>query len=119
VPPTAVLSILIVSSANPRDAAQNGQTEPEVDWDPSAAMDEEAAQEAEIQRRRRAREAAMKRAAANGALVPSIQALQGTETYSSTPGSTRQTTPAPQKTDVNTPNSSKNYLLLISTLVDQ
>lgn len=88
--------------ANPRDDAQN---EPEVDWDPSAAMDEEAAQEAEIQRRRRAREAAMKRAAANGALVPSIQALQGTETHSSTPGSTRQTTPAPQKTDVNTPNS--------------
>ncbi|KAK0620956.1 kinase-like domain-containing protein [Immersiella caudata] len=78
---------------------------PYPDWDPSSAMDEEAAQEAEIQRRRRAREAALKRAAAaNGAVAPLIQALQNAETHS-TPGSTRQTTPAPQKTDVNTPNS--------------
>jgi len=87
--------------ANPQRAAQNGEPEPDPDWDPSAAMDEEAAQEVEIQRRRRAREAALKRA---GAVVPSIQALQGADN-ASTPGSTRQTTPAPVKTDANTPNS--------------
>lgn len=91
---------------NPQRPVQNGDPEPDPDWDPSAAMDEEAAQEAEIQRRRRAREAALKRAAANsaGAVVPLIQALQGADN-TSTPGSTRQTTPAPVKTDANTPNS--------------
>ncbi len=79
-----------------------------MDWDPSAEMDQEAAVEAEIQRRRRAREAALKRAAGNAALTPAIQALQGSENPLSTPGSTRQNTPGPQKTEVNTPQSSMN-----------
>ncbi|KAK0642020.1 kinase-like domain-containing protein [Cercophora newfieldiana] len=90
---------------NPQNTAQNAEPEPDLDWDPSAAMDEEAAQEAEIQRRRRAREAALKRATTNGAVAPAVQALQGAETHPSTPGSTRQATPAPPRTDANTPNS--------------
>lgn len=78
-----------------------------MDWDPSAAMDEDAREQAEIQRRRRAREAALKRAAANGAVAPVIQALQAGGTSSSTPASTRHTTPGPQKTEANTPQSSR------------
>jgi len=74
-----------------------------MDWDPSAAMDEKAAEEAEIERRRKAREAALKRAAS--AVPPAIQALQAGEP-SSTPASTRYNTPGPQPTEANTPKSS-------------
>ncbi|KAK3352803.1 kinase-like domain-containing protein [Lasiosphaeria hispida] len=80
--------------------------EPDMEWDPSTAISQEAAVEAEIQRRRQAREAALKRAAGtNGAVAPAIQALQGGDNPSSTPGSTRQNTPGPQRTEVNTPQS--------------
>ncbi|KAK5652085.1 hypothetical protein OQA88_10861 [Cercophora sp. LCS_1] len=90
-------------------SAPNGSKDPEpdMDWDPSAAMDEEAREQAEIERRRRAREAALKRAAANGAVAPAIQALQAGVTPSSTPASTRHTTPGPQKTEANTPQSNE------------
>ncbi|GAB1318712.1 U4/U6 small nuclear ribonucleoprotein prp4 [Madurella fahalii] len=77
--------------------------EPGMDWDPDAAMDEEAAVQAEIERRRRAREAALKRGI--GAVTPSIQALQAGDKPASTPASTRYSTPAPQRTEGNTPLS--------------
>ena len=70
-------------------------------------MNQEAAVEAEIQRRRLAREAALKRAVGNSAPVPMVQALQGSGNASSTPGSTRQNTPGPEKMDVATPRSGK------------
>ena len=76
-----------------------------MDWDPDQAMDEEAAVQAEIERRRRAREAALKRGI--GAATPTIQALQAGDRPTSTPGSTRHSTPVPQKADGATPLSSK------------
>ena len=76
-----------------------------MDWDPDTAMNEEAAVQAEIERRRRARDAALKRGI--GAATPTIQALQAGD-RASTPGSTRHSTPGPQKTDGATPLSSKN-----------
>ncbi|KAK0621742.1 hypothetical protein B0T17DRAFT_494869 [Bombardia bombarda] len=78
--------------------------EPDLDWDASATMDREAAVEAEIQRRRRAREAAYKRGI--GAVTPTIQALQAGDKPPSTPASsTRHSSPVPHKTEVNTPQS--------------
>ncbi|KAL2021306.1 hypothetical protein VTK56DRAFT_7277 [Thermocarpiscus australiensis] len=77
--------------------------EHDMDWDPDSAMDPEAAEQAEIERRRRAREAALKRAI--GAATPSIQALQAGDKASSTPASTRYSTPGLQKTEGNTPQS--------------
>ena len=76
-----------------------------MDWDPDTAMDEEAAVQAEIERRRRAREAALKRGI--GAATPTIQALQASERAASTPAS-RQSTPGPQTTEGATPVSSKH-----------
>ena len=76
-----------------------------MDWDPDTAMDEEAAVQAEIERRRRAREAALKRGI--GAATPTIQALQASERAASTPVS-RQSTPGPQRADGTTPLSSKH-----------
>jgi serine/threonine-protein kinase PRP4 len=76
-----------------------------MDWDPDQAMDEEAAVQAEIERRRRAREAALKRGI--GAATPTIQALQAGDKPASTPGSTRHSTPVPQKAGGATPLSSK------------
>lgn len=73
-----------------------------MDWDPDAAMDQEAAVQAEIERRRRAREAALKRAA-----TPTVQALQAGDRPVSTPTSTRQSTPGIQKADGATPLTSK------------
>ncbi|KAK0717910.1 kinase-like domain-containing protein [Lasiosphaeria miniovina] len=81
-----------------------GDSEPDLDWDESTTVDQEAAVEAEIQRRRLAREAAYKRGV--GAVTPTIQALQARETLASpTPDSTRQNTPGLLKTEVNTPLS--------------
>jgi len=77
-----------------------------MDWDPETAMDEEAAVQAEIERRRRAREAALKRGI--GAATPTIQALQAGDRPASTPGSTRHSTPGPQRVEGATPISSKN-----------
>ncbi|KAL2200302.1 kinase-like domain-containing protein [Corynascus similis CBS 632.67] len=74
------------------------EPEPDMDWDPDAAMDQEAAVQAEIERRRRAREAALKRAA-----TPTVQALQAGDRPVSTPTSTRQSTPGIQKADGATP----------------
>jgi serine/threonine-protein kinase PRP4 len=80
-----------------------------MDWDPDTAMDEEAAIQAEIERRRRAREAAFKRGI--GAATPTIQALQAGDRPASTP-STRHSTPGLQKTEGDTPRSSKDPWLL-------
>ncbi|KAG7288114.1 hypothetical protein NEMBOFW57_007637 [Staphylotrichum longicolle] len=77
--------------------------EPDMDWDPETAMDEEAAVQAEIERRRRAREAALKRGI--GAASPAIQALQAGDRAASTPGSTRASTPGPQRAEGATPMS--------------
>jgi serine/threonine-protein kinase PRP4 len=74
-----------------------------MDWDPDAALDEEAAVQAEIERRRRAREAALKRGI--GAATPTIQALQIADKPTSTATSTRQSTPGPQRPDGATPLS--------------
>lgn len=82
--------------------------EPDMDWDPLAAVDEEAAVEAEIKRRRRAREEVLKRASGSNAVAPAIQALQGSDSRASTPASTRNPTPGPQRTEANTPRSSKS-----------
>jgi serine/threonine-protein kinase PRP4 len=82
--------------------------EPDMDWDPDTAMDQEAAVQAEIERRRRAREAAFKRGI--GAATPTIQALQVGDRPASTPGSTRQSTPGPLRADGATPVSSKSTL---------
>ncbi|KAK3896985.1 kinase-like domain-containing protein [Staphylotrichum tortipilum] len=76
--------------------------EPDMDWDPDAAVDEEAAVQAEIERRRKAREAALKRGI--GAATPTIQALQASERAASTPTS-RQSTPGPQTAEAATPLS--------------
>ncbi|KAL2171679.1 hypothetical protein VTG60DRAFT_1975 [Thermothelomyces hinnuleus] len=76
------------------------EPEPDMDWDPDAAMDQEAAVQAEIERRRRAREAALKRAA-----TPTVQALQAGDRPASTPTSTRPSTPGPQKAEGATPSS--------------
>lgn len=82
--------------------APEQEPEPDRDWDEAAAVDDEAAVEAEIQRRRRAREEALKRAV--GAATPTVQGLQLSEkAIASTPGSTRHGTP--QKTEANTPRS--------------
>lgn len=102
-----------------RSQNESKDPEPDMDWDPSAAMDEEAREQAEIERRRRAREAALKRAAVNGAVAPAIQALQAGGTSSSTPASTRHTTPGPQKTEANTPQSSKLPNLCHGSNADQ
>ncbi|KAH6635620.1 kinase-like domain-containing protein [Chaetomium sp. MPI-SDFR-AT-0129] len=77
--------------------------EPDMDWDPEEAVDEEAAVQAEIERRRRKREAALKRGI--GAATPIIQTLQTGDRLASTPGSTRQNTPGPSKGDEATPIS--------------
>lgn len=77
--------------------------EPDMDWDPDTALDEEAAVQAEIERRRRAREAALKRGL--GAVTPTIQVLQIADKPTSTPTSTRQSTPGLQKPDGATPLS--------------
>lgn len=74
-----------------------------MDWDPEAAMDAEAKERAEIERRRRAREAAYKRGI--GAATPTIQALQVGDKPASTPASTRQSTPGFAKLEGNTPQS--------------
>lgn len=66
-------------------------------------MDEEAAVEAEIQRRKRAREEALKRALSAGKTT--VQSLQVTDTLGSTPISTRQSTPGNQKSEAPTPGS--------------
>jgi hypothetical protein len=76
-----------------------------MDWDPDTAMDEEAAVQAEIERRRRAREAALKRGI--GAATPTIQALQAGDRPASTPASTRPSSPGPQRVEGATPMSSK------------
>ncbi|KAK3318010.1 kinase-like domain-containing protein [Apodospora peruviana] len=76
--------------------------EPDLDWDPSAA-NQKVSEEEEIERRRRAREAAYKRGLV--AVAPGIQALQVGDGASSTPNSTRQNSPGPQRTEVNTPQS--------------
>ena len=87
---------------------QSQQVEPDKDWEPDATVDKEAAIEEEIQRRKRAREEAYKRAV--GGLTPTIQHLQGGAKASSTPGSTRYSTPIPgvQKTEASTPRSGKS-----------
>ncbi|SPQ23822.1 c966836d-6d64-4a29-b56e-9d332b6b971a [Thermothielavioides terrestris] len=77
--------------------------EPDMDWDPDTAMDEEAAVQAEIERRRRAREAALKRGL--GAASPAMQALQAGDRPAATPTSTRQSTPGVQRADGETPQS--------------
>ncbi|CAP61201.1 uncharacterized protein PODANS_3_1560 [Podospora anserina S mat+] len=77
--------------------------EPDMDWDPDAVMDEEAREKAEIERRRRLREAAYKRGI--GASTPTIQSLQAGEKNVSSPASTRQSTPGLLKVDAATPNS--------------
>jgi serine/threonine-protein kinase PRP4 len=76
-----------------------------MDWDPDTAMDEESTVQAEIERRRRAREAALKRGI--GAASPAIQVLQAGDRPASTPGDTRQSTPGPHKANGETPQSSK------------
>ncbi|KAK1771432.1 kinase-like protein [Phialemonium atrogriseum] len=81
------------------------EPEPEPDWDGTAAVDEEAAVEAEIQRRRLAREAAYKRAV--GAATPNVQGLQVSDKPAvSTPASTQRSTP--HITEANTPRSDWN-----------
>ncbi|KAK4655344.1 U4/U6 small nuclear ribonucleoprotein prp4 [Podospora pseudocomata] len=84
-----------------QDSAQ--AAEPDMDWDPDAVMDEEAREKAEIERRRRLREAAYKRGI--GASTPTIQSLQAGEKNVSSPASTRQSTPGLLKVDAATPNS--------------
>ncbi|KAL2159456.1 hypothetical protein VTH06DRAFT_2461 [Thermothelomyces fergusii] len=95
-----------------RDGGRSGddlsappEPEPDMDWDPDTAMDQEAAVQAEIERRRRAREAALRRAA-----TPTVQALQAGDRPGSTPTSTRPSTPGPQKTEGATPSSSNGPL---------
>jgi serine/threonine-protein kinase PRP4 len=91
----------------PARSAPAQDPEPDVDWDPDTAMDEEAAVQAEIERRRRARETALKRGI--GVATPSIQALQAqaSDKPASTPASTRHNTPIPQRLEDNTPQSSE------------
>lgn len=81
-----------------------------MDWDPSEAMDEEARVQAEIERRRRARQAALQRGL--GAASPSVQSLQG-DKPSPTPSLSRFNTPALQKTEPSSPKSSKSIVLLL------
>ncbi|KAK3323892.1 kinase-like domain-containing protein [Cercophora scortea] len=94
---------LAISQTSNSTQGQGQPQEPEPDWDEAAAIDPEAAAEAEIQRRRRAREEAYKRGI--GAVTPTIQALQAGDKAPSSPSSTRQSTPGPLKTEVNTPQS--------------
>ncbi|KAK4227451.1 putative Serine/threonine-protein kinase prp4 [Podospora fimiseda] len=85
--------------------SQNGAAkddDADVDFDPDVVMDQEAREQAEIERRRRAREAALSRV--RGATTPAIQFLQTGDRLASTP-STRQSTPALQRPDVGTPQS--------------
>ncbi|KAJ4300552.1 U4/U6 small nuclear ribonucleoprotein prp4 [Collariella sp. IMI 366227] len=91
----------ILSHANLTYSAPAKDSEP--DWDPDTSMNEEAAVQAEIERRRRARQAALQRGL--GAASPAIQGLQAGDRAASTPGSTRYTTPVPQKIDGETPQS--------------
>ena len=95
---------------NIADTGLSAPDEPDMDWDPDTAMDQEAAVQAEIERRRRAREAAFKRGI--GAATPTIQALQVGDRPASTPASTRQSTPGPLRADGTTPLSSKNPLAI-------
>ncbi|KAK4198374.1 kinase-like domain-containing protein [Triangularia verruculosa] len=87
--------------APPQDPAQDAELD--MDWDPDAAMDEEAKERAEIERRRRLREAAYKRGI--GASTPTIQSLQADDKTVSTPASTRQSTPGLLRVDASTPKS--------------
>ncbi|KAK4121699.1 kinase-like protein [Parathielavia appendiculata] len=77
--------------------------EPDMDWDPDTAMDEEVAVQAEIERRRRAREAALIRSI--GAANPAVQAAQAGDRPASTPASTRPSTPGTQRVEGATPLS--------------
>lgn len=82
---------------------QPGQhDEVDMDWDPDTVVDEEAAMEAEIQRRRSAREEALKRARGVGS---NSQVLEVNGGAGSTPLSTRQNSPGPQKPRDGTPRS--------------
>jgi serine/threonine-protein kinase PRP4 len=85
--------------------------EPEPDWDELANTDKEAAVEAEIQRRKRARDDALKRAM--GRSTPNVQTLHlSDKPASATPASTRYNTP--QRTEVNTPRSGKIWFQSIT-----
>ncbi|KAK4100917.1 kinase-like protein [Parathielavia hyrcaniae] len=77
--------------------------EPDMDWDPDTAVDEEAAVQAEIERRRRAREAALKRSI--GAPNPAVQAAQAGDKAASSPAFTRPSTPGPHRVEGATPLS--------------
>ncbi|KAK4459024.1 kinase-like domain-containing protein [Cladorrhinum samala] len=90
------------NGATPQQSAQDDDAEMD-DFDPDAVMDQEAKERAEIERRRRAREAALNRV--RGAATPSIQSLQAGDRLASTPGSTRQSTPGLQRLEVGTPQS--------------
>ncbi|KAK4161572.1 putative Serine/threonine-protein kinase prp4 [Cladorrhinum sp. PSN259] len=90
---------LAISQNGAQKPAQNDDAD--MDFDPDAVMDQEAREQAEIERRRRAREAALSRA--RGA--SSIQCLQADDRLASTPASTRQSTPGLPRADVGTPQS--------------
>ncbi|KAH8882603.1 kinase-like protein [Thozetella sp. PMI_491] len=91
-------------------AAAAQELDPDRDWDPDAAVDQEVAAEAEIQRRKRAREEALKKALRGS--TPSSLRVQLGEKASSTPASTRFHTPTPGllKTGPNTPRSANGRL---------
>ncbi|KAK3502360.1 kinase-like domain-containing protein [Neurospora crassa] len=93
---------LAIAQDGPSQQEASKEPEPDMDWDPSEAMDEEARVQAEIERRRRARQAALQRGL--GAASPSVQSLQG-DKPSPTPSSSRFNTPAPQKTEPSSPKS--------------
>jgi serine/threonine-protein kinase PRP4 len=97
------LSRILTDLSDNREQPEQ-EPEPEKDWDEAAAVDDEAAVEAEILRRRRAREEAFKRAV--GAATPTVQGLQLSEkATASTPASTRHGTPL--RVEANTPRSGK------------
>ncbi|KAK3990996.1 putative Serine/threonine-protein kinase prp4 [Cladorrhinum sp. PSN332] len=93
---------LAISQNGARSQQFTKNDDADVDFDPDVVMDQEAREQAEIERRRRAREAALSRV--RGAATPAIQSLQAGDRFASTP-STRQSTPGLQRPDVGTPQS--------------
>lgn len=99
-----------------RYSGPSQEPEPDVDWDPDTLMDEEARVQAEIERRRRAREAALKRGL--DATSPAVRTLQAGDQASSTQPSTRHNTPGLQRPEGETPVSGRTTALTSYRLLE-
>ncbi|KAM7207162.1 Protein kinase-like domain containing protein [Naviculisporaceae sp. PSN 640] len=99
------INTLSIAQASDQEISP-AQPEPDVDWDPDQKQDNDA-EEAEILRRRRARDAVYRRA------------LEASNKASTTPESTQVNTPAPPKSEVETPRSTDEMSEVGLDLMDE